>query len=197
MAGGGNEVEHHMDTVVPESRVTLDTRLLGQNVVVLSLEVADNLCEASAQCQYGSRCCAKPLVFTLPRYRSRHRNRACRQSSGRCEYPPRRAQALSRISVFGRAWKHWRKRQDIPTVTGLILTPSSGAASLTSSLSLCLRTSLPQSVLTNVVRPNQSCKLLVRIGALDCAHWRRIMLVLGRWVGNVPVPEAPQTIRQN
>lgn len=46
MASRGNEVKHGVDTVVPEARVTLNTRLLGQNVIVLSLEVADNLCEA-------------------------------------------------------------------------------------------------------------------------------------------------------
>jgi hypothetical protein len=36
-----------MDAVVPETGVTLDTRLLGQNIIILSLEVADNLREAS------------------------------------------------------------------------------------------------------------------------------------------------------
>jgi hypothetical protein len=43
MASGGDEVEHSMDSVVPEARVTLDTGLLGENVVVLPLEVADDL----------------------------------------------------------------------------------------------------------------------------------------------------------
>ena len=37
-----------MDTVVPEARVTLDTRLLSENVVVLTLEMANNLLEAEA-----------------------------------------------------------------------------------------------------------------------------------------------------
>ena len=46
VAGGSNEVEHGMYTVVPESRVTLDSRLLSQNIVVLSLEVANNFREA-------------------------------------------------------------------------------------------------------------------------------------------------------
>lgn len=46
MASGGDEVEHGMDSVVSEAGVTLDTRLLGENVVVLSLEVADDLGEA-------------------------------------------------------------------------------------------------------------------------------------------------------
>lgn len=43
MASGSDEVEHSVDTVVSESGVTLDTRLLGQDVVVLSLEVSNNL----------------------------------------------------------------------------------------------------------------------------------------------------------
>lgn len=42
----GNEVEHSVYTVVPESRVTLNTRLLGQDVVILSLEITDDLREA-------------------------------------------------------------------------------------------------------------------------------------------------------
>lgn len=46
VASGGNEVEHGVDTVVPESGVTLDTRLLGQNIVILSLEIANDLREA-------------------------------------------------------------------------------------------------------------------------------------------------------
>ena len=43
MAGGSDEVKHGMDTVVPETRVTLDARLLGKNIIVLPLEVANNL----------------------------------------------------------------------------------------------------------------------------------------------------------
>lgn len=42
MTGRGDEVKHGVDTVVPEARVTLDTRLFGQDVVILSLEVADD-----------------------------------------------------------------------------------------------------------------------------------------------------------
>lgn len=48
VAGRCDEVEHGMDTVVPEARVTLDTRLLCQNVVILPLEEADNLRETGA-----------------------------------------------------------------------------------------------------------------------------------------------------
>ena len=46
MAGWGDEVEEGVDTVIPEARITLDTRLLSKNVVVLTLEVANDLLEA-------------------------------------------------------------------------------------------------------------------------------------------------------
>lgn len=46
MAGRSDKVEESVDTVVAEARVTLDTALLGENVIVLALEVADNLGEA-------------------------------------------------------------------------------------------------------------------------------------------------------
>lgn len=46
MASGCDEVKHGVHAVVPEARVTLDTRLLGQNVVVLPLEEANNLGKA-------------------------------------------------------------------------------------------------------------------------------------------------------
>lgn len=42
---GVDEVEEAVYTVVPEARVTLDTGLLGENVVVLPLEEADDLLE--------------------------------------------------------------------------------------------------------------------------------------------------------
>ncbi len=43
VTGGSDEVEHGVDAVVPETRVTLDTGLLGKDVIVLPLEVANNL----------------------------------------------------------------------------------------------------------------------------------------------------------
>ena len=46
MAGGGDEVEKSVHTVVTEARVTLDTRLLRENVIVLSLEIANNFSKA-------------------------------------------------------------------------------------------------------------------------------------------------------
>ncbi len=46
MAGGSDEVEQRMHTIIAEAGVTLDTGLLCENVVVLSLKIANNLTEA-------------------------------------------------------------------------------------------------------------------------------------------------------
>lgn len=46
MAGRGDEVEHGVDTVVPEAGVTLNARLLRKNIIVLPFEVANDLGEA-------------------------------------------------------------------------------------------------------------------------------------------------------
>ena len=43
MAGRGDKVEHGVHTIVSEAGVTLDTRFLGKNVIVLPLQVADDL----------------------------------------------------------------------------------------------------------------------------------------------------------
>lgn len=46
MASWRNEVQESMDTVVPEAGVTLDSRFFGENIIVLTVEVSDNLLEA-------------------------------------------------------------------------------------------------------------------------------------------------------
>ena len=46
MAGRGDKVEKGVDTVVSEARITLDTRLFRQDIIVLALEVSDNFGEA-------------------------------------------------------------------------------------------------------------------------------------------------------
>ena len=43
MASRSDKVQHSMDAVVTETWVTLDTRLLREDVIILSLEIADNL----------------------------------------------------------------------------------------------------------------------------------------------------------
>lgn len=67
MTSGGDEIEHHMNAVIPESRVTLDARLLGQNVIVLSLEIANNLCETAPQNQPGVIISFTQRDWCLPR----------------------------------------------------------------------------------------------------------------------------------
>ena len=46
VTSGRDKIEEGMDTVVPEARVTLDTRLLGENVVVLAFQVTNDFLEA-------------------------------------------------------------------------------------------------------------------------------------------------------
>jgi hypothetical protein len=46
VASGSDEVEEHMNTIVAESRITLDARLFGENVVVLAFKIADNFRKA-------------------------------------------------------------------------------------------------------------------------------------------------------
>jgi hypothetical protein len=46
MAGGSNEVEQRMNTIIAEAGVTLDTGLLCENIVILSFKIANNLTEA-------------------------------------------------------------------------------------------------------------------------------------------------------
>lgn len=46
VTGRCDEVQQNVHTVVAESGVTLNTRFLCENVIVLTLEVADDLSEA-------------------------------------------------------------------------------------------------------------------------------------------------------
>ena len=46
VTSGWDEIEKDMNTVVPEPRITLDTGLLGENIIVLTLEVSDDFLEA-------------------------------------------------------------------------------------------------------------------------------------------------------
>ena len=54
MSSGRDEVEKSVNTVVPEAGVTLNARLLREDVVVLALEVANNLLESGAYVQVGA-----------------------------------------------------------------------------------------------------------------------------------------------
>jgi hypothetical protein len=45
MSSGSNKVEESVHTVIAESGVTLDTGLLSENIIVLTLEVSRDLAE--------------------------------------------------------------------------------------------------------------------------------------------------------
>jgi hypothetical protein len=49
MASGRDEVQESVHSVVVEARVTLDAALLGEHVVVVALNVADNFLEATKE----------------------------------------------------------------------------------------------------------------------------------------------------
>jgi hypothetical protein len=46
---GCDKVEEDVDTVVPEARVTLDSRFFGKNIVILAFEVSDDFTKAEEQ----------------------------------------------------------------------------------------------------------------------------------------------------
>jgi hypothetical protein len=46
MASGSDKVEQGVDTIVTEAGITLDTGLLCENVIVLSLQIANNFTKA-------------------------------------------------------------------------------------------------------------------------------------------------------
>ena len=46
MAGRGDEIEQSMNTIVAETRVTLDTGLFCKNIVVLALKIANYFTKA-------------------------------------------------------------------------------------------------------------------------------------------------------
>ena len=45
VASGCDKIEEGMDTIITEPWVTLDTRLFGEDVIILALEVSNNLGE--------------------------------------------------------------------------------------------------------------------------------------------------------
>lgn len=45
MASRRDEVEESMNTVIPETRVTFDTRLFSQDIIILAFEVSNDFLE--------------------------------------------------------------------------------------------------------------------------------------------------------
>lgn len=78
MTGWGNEVEKYVDTVVAESRITLDTGLFSQNIIILPFEVTANLGEAEFVNQ-SSFTVSVDRYCTSPRCRFGRQSQGCRQ----------------------------------------------------------------------------------------------------------------------
>ena len=51
MSGGGDKVEENVYTIITEAWVALDSRFLGENVIVLSLKVANDFRKAKQSVQ--------------------------------------------------------------------------------------------------------------------------------------------------
>ena len=47
MASRGDEVEKRMHSVVPETRIPLDSRFFSKNIIVLALEISNDLAKRS------------------------------------------------------------------------------------------------------------------------------------------------------
>lgn len=124
VAGRSDEVKKGVNTVVAETRVTLDTALLSENVVVLALEVAHDLTEtvlvsssASPRLVEGKEGeDVRKLVVNLV------------SETGSVDDGEGNANAIllelcecaASIRIF-----EGREREYAPTLTGLILIPSS------------------------------------------------------------------------
>lgn len=132
MAGGSDEVEECVDTIVSEARVSLDTRFLGKNIVVLPFKVTNNF----AKCRF---------VVNLITEAGSVDDSQGDTSALLIQFKFYLFVSLQVISCC--------MLSHIPTVTGLILTPSSRCALAASSASLGWRTRFPHRVLTKVVRP--------------------------------------------
>jgi len=82
-----------MDAVVAESRITLDPRLLGKDVVVLSLKIANDFREAETG-QLCTLAYARVVILTLLHCRSDRRNPVCPRLSEIRASPLRQAPIL-------------------------------------------------------------------------------------------------------
>ena len=141
-----------MDTVVPETGVTLDTGLLRQDVVILSLQEAHDLREAE-QKGLSARSPRSDWPRYVPSLVVYLVAEAGSVDNGQGDAGALLIQLeLCYLSATEQELRRW-PRVRVPTVTGLILTPSSTWALLASSDSLWPSTVLPHRVLTKVVRP--------------------------------------------
>lgn len=157
MSSGRDEVEQCMNSVVPETRISLDSGLLCKNVIVLTLEVTDDLLEARgakelSQAAFQPRAkngreYIRRLVVDIVSKSWSVDNRQSDTDAVFLQFCKEK-----KLETWMKSTEHERG-DDVPTCTGLILIPSSSCDDSALSEILCARTSDPQRVFTNVVRP--------------------------------------------
>lgn len=144
VAGRCDEVKENVDAVVAESRVTLDSRFFGKNVIVLSLEVSNNLGEAVTAQRYSSSyrasicLCIRGAVSSYLASLSIWSPNPGVSTTVREMRVPSSSSSSSdqKISLLaGSIAAAWRVMFIVPTVAGFILTPSSICAFAASSSS--------------------------------------------------------------
>ena len=119
MASRRNEVEKSMNTVVAETRVTPDTRFFSENVIVLTLEVADDFLETTQVVELWVRPQRRDsnlrelVVDILAETRG--------INNGESNAHAFLVQFFASIETTDR----FSNMRDSPTLTGLILMPSS------------------------------------------------------------------------
>lgn len=85
---GWDEVQQCVHPVIPESRITLDTRLFRQDVVVLALEISNYLLEPIRDVKMTCKAKRKLQRLTHARCRCCPQSQGCRRWSRRCAYHP-------------------------------------------------------------------------------------------------------------
>lgn len=137
MASWGNEIEHCVDSVIHEPRITLDSRLFREVIVVLLLKIPYNLREATStwsmllglSCAVGNSHLPCLIVDVF-------------SETGRVDNSQRNAgPVLFKFDLWEAVKVKWQSTNKcsmhcLPTVTGLIFSPGSTRASAASSDSL-------------------------------------------------------------
>ena len=78
MSSGCDEIEKNVNTIVAETRVTLDTGLLCKNIIVLSFKEANDLAEAMPPSAKSCELCMQ-VYPTLPHYQFGHQSQVYQQ----------------------------------------------------------------------------------------------------------------------
>ncbi len=121
MTSGGDKVQQSVNSVIPETRVTLNARLLSKDVVILAFEVTNDFLEAATRMRketglWVKSMYANSLSMLSPKPGVSTIVRAIRtpSSSSSGSQPVRRQKKRKEL-----------KKKYVPTLTGLIRIPSS------------------------------------------------------------------------